>query len=812
MTRPRSQSDSARDKALDLAKQDTSGHDAKPSPSIVLESGNGHTSQIPDESAQPNNGRNKARPKRKIEDHPAWSAYLSQRRILEPAIVADAWIEREEWTGQDVLVWRTRRRDGSPGAARRRLLKRVKTKGKKQAKVRWQYADDKIDEPFYYVGTLDDLKREIARAGGVVYIVEGEFDVWSLHRLGIHNVIGIYGIHNIPRDIAEIFTEVGVGGFVYLADNDTGGDIGASNLRSLLHGREWKGEGEYRKVAGAGIPEKGDVNDLLRHHYPDMAAAHAALEALSRFAPRLKRKKAAKPLAPLDSSQGGWQAVNQAITNDLGLIASDFKPNGFTKQNHHCLNPEHDDKEASAGWSRDGNYFCFHCGKIDSWQVAEWRNIDWRALLKPQPQFVSPKGIDLNAAPGQATATRAPLAFDQTPDTWLRSLIDFYTPTEAALFHYALRFCQTGPLSGGFTRDEFIQGARPLGCNLKADTIKRFFKNEVFKDDNHSIFGKVDPGDRSNIRKCKFRLRELDDIRRRIMHDIHFRIYERTFHKHRDTLIEFKVFDEALPGSKFPNMLQSVLEPLYKEQRQRFESLKHSCEQKIAAYEAELEDLSATPLPDWTIDQPCELPALLARGIYDDDPEDRSKREWVRLLGISKGSVNTVLQRAGIQRRPYIIKEEVNSQREARERARELNAKIIAAEVDGHHQNFDATLDISPQSTMFYQPTAEHTIVSDDKQIVKAAPANPSLAPAGESAKTRATNMEKPGNWTKASWDPQFIYWELVKACCLLHGYEVIENVGILDPQTGEVWTDPTLDDLLGLITGELPAAEPDPG
>ena len=47
-----------------------------------------------------------------------------------------------------------------------RLLKSGSVKGKKQAKLRWQYGGKKTDEPFYYVGTLDDLKREIARAGG----------------------------------------------------------------------------------------------------------------------------------------------------------------------------------------------------------------------------------------------------------------------------------------------------------------------------------------------------------------------------------------------------------------------------------------------------------------------------------------------------------------------------------------------------------------------------------------------------------------------------------------------------------------------
>ena len=174
--------------------------------------------------------------------------------------------------------------------------------------------------------------------------------------------------------------------------------------------------------------------------------ARAVLETLPRFQPRLKPKPAAKPLAPLDSKAAGWDAVNEAITNKLGLIASDFKPNGFTKKNHCCLNPQHEDKEASAGWSRDGNYYCFHCGKIDSWQVAEWLNIDWRALLKPQPQIVSSTTIDLSAAPEQAAATRqrrSPLI--SPPTAGCGCLIKFYKPTEAALFHFALRFCQSSP-------------------------------------------------------------------------------------------------------------------------------------------------------------------------------------------------------------------------------------------------------------------------------------------------------------------------------------------------------------------------------
>ena len=97
--------------------------------------------------------------------------------------------------------------------------------------------------PFYYLGTLDELKQTIAAADGFVTIVEGEVDVWSLQAMGIHNVVGIYGINNIPKDIDVIFNELGISGFVYCVDNDEAGERGASNLRTLLHGSCWTGEG-----------------------------------------------------------------------------------------------------------------------------------------------------------------------------------------------------------------------------------------------------------------------------------------------------------------------------------------------------------------------------------------------------------------------------------------------------------------------------------------------------------------------------------------------------------------------------------------
>ena len=743
--------------------------------------------------------------KRKIQEHPQWREYLDSRHILEPTIAAGAWVEHENHTGQDVLVWREKRRDGGPGATRRRLLKQVSINGKKPQKVRWQSAGYKTDEPFYYAGTLDELKGAIAAVGGSVTIVEGEVDVWSLHTVGIRNVIGIYGITNIPNDLASILNEFGVTGFTYFADNDKAGARGASNLRTLLHGSGWTGVQRYRKFAGPGIPAKGDANDLLCHHFPDILQARTALDTLPTFLPRIQRKPIHKQFTESGPDQEGWDAVKEAIRLEVGV--DHFKANGFSK-NISCPNPQHEDKTPSAGWHKKGYLKCFTCGTFHAKQVAEWLGIDWRALIRPQLSTVSPKNIDLDAAPQQTEAEPAPLSLHKAPDTWLGLLIKFYTSIDAVLFFFALHVCSAGPLAQGFTRREFIGALRELKCNVSERAIYYVFE-EVFEHDNHPLFAKIDPSLGSSPWNRKFRLRSLENIRHRLMHDISYRVYEDKFRQHRDIVIGFEVFTEAPLGSDFAKTLESALEPLYREQKQRFESLKHLCDQKITAYQADLENLHATPLPDWTIDKPSELPALLARGIYDADLEDRSKTVWARLLGISKASVADTLKRAGIKRRADILRVEVDSQRHAKKQARELGAKILGIEAEGGYQPYEAAMDIPQGSVAVLQPPARHEIVSDEKQIIKAPPAKPHVSPPGETTTVRADNMGRPGNWHKPSWDPQFIYWELVKACRLLHGYRVKDGLGIYDPQTGEVWPNPTLHELVRLITRQSADADP---
>ena len=229
--------------------------------------------------------------------------------------------------------------------------------------------------------------------------------------------------------------------------------------------------------------------------------ARAALDALPTFLPSIKHKPVWKPPIEIDHDQQGWDAVKEVIRIALGVER--FKSNGFSK-NIRCPNPLHEDKTPSAAWHKGGYCTCHACAEsFNAKQVADWLGIEWRALRRPKPKIVSSKDINLDAAPQQTAAERAPLSFDEAPDTWLRLLIKYHKPTEAVLFLYVQRARKTGHLAQSFTRRELIKALRSLGCNVRERSIYNVF-NEVFEHDNHPLFAKIDPSEGSRSRNCSF--------------------------------------------------------------------------------------------------------------------------------------------------------------------------------------------------------------------------------------------------------------------------------------------------------------------
>ena len=737
-----------------------------------------------------------------VADHPQWRDHLDSRHILEAVIEAGIQVERDPKTGQDALVLREKRRDGSPGAVRLRFLPSASSNGK-GPKVIWQPAGAKSDELFYYTVTLAELKRLIAEADGLLYIVEGEVDVWSLIRLLIRNAVGTYSASDIPPDIASILDELGVRKIIYLADNDKAGDDGAAKLAALLLQAGWKGEAEFRKVRGEGIPHKGDANNLLCHHYPDLAAARAALDALPTFLPEIEPEPVPKISIADGYNDPRFDAIKEAVR--IALDAHDYGHKGFSKKKFRCLDPQHEDHEASANWHRDGFCHCFGCGKdFNAVQMAEWLGIPWRALLGRRRQFRPADPIDLSAAPRELESARG--FYDEPPDSLIRLMNKCYTTMHSSLYYVISRLRSAGHLPEGFTVQELINAAPLVGCELKARAIYDNFE-EARHGDDHPIIAKFDPSEDAQSRNCKFSLRPTHDIYDQLRRCNRFRVYEKEFQTDPDTILGFEVFAAATLGSEFAITLEKALEPLMEAQKQPYERLLRKCEEIIAREEAALADRKVTPLPpNWKIRKKSDLPAGLARAIFDADGLNRSRAEWQEILGISYSSVGTVLDRAGIKRTARIKLVKARSKGELLSKAGKERARIMRVETDEGSQAFDAAMEIRGEVIATLQPPAEHEIISERQPEIRPTGAKAPVTTEPETKSERANNMEKPGKWQKASWDPQFRYWELIKVCRLKHGYQVKEDVGIYDPESKEIWTNPSSDDLVRLIVEIKPS------
>ena len=201
-----------------------------------------------------------------------------------------------------------------------------------------------------------------------------------------------------------------------MADNDKAGDDGALKLATLLLQSRWKSETEFRKVTGSSILEKGDANDLLCHHYSDLAAARAALDALPAFLPQIEREPAPNTSLPDGRNDPRWDAIKEAVRIVLGV--TNYGHKGFSKKH-----------------------------------------------------FASADNIDLNAAPRQPETASEPPVFHEPPDSLIRLSNKYYSTMHSALYYIAARLRSASLLPEAFSVQEFIAAAPILGCELKDRAI-----------------------------------------------------------------------------------------------------------------------------------------------------------------------------------------------------------------------------------------------------------------------------------------------------------------------------------------------------
>lgn len=139
--------------------------------------------------------------------------------------------------------------------------------------------------------------------------------------------------------------------------------------------------------------------------------------------------------------------------------------------------------------------------------------------------------------------------------------------------------------------------------------------------------------------------------------------------------------------------MEKALEPLYEAQKERYRRLAQKCEAIIARHQLDLADLQATRLPpNWRIRKKSDLPAGLARAIFNADGDNRTRSQWAQMLGISEGSVGKVIERAGIKRTARIKRVTATSKRDLLSKARKEKARIMGVETEDGSQRFDAAL------------------------------------------------------------------------------------------------------------------------
>ena len=214
---------------------------------------------------------------------------------------------------------------------------------------------------------------------GIVYMVEGETSLMTMYAANVPNSIGAYGCSDVPLSLATDMKAIGCQELRVIVDNDKPGRGLAKLARKYLmrSGIIFKPLSLERLVTN-----KGDVNDLWQSCGFNRLKFHECIYNL----PSLKLPPYIKPkprIMNVQDNSEGFARLREEIARRLP--ENMYKQNGYTK-NFNCINPEHDDDVASAGFHLERGYKCFACGKRHDVQVSQWVGIqNWKDIVFRRP-------------------------------------------------------------------------------------------------------------------------------------------------------------------------------------------------------------------------------------------------------------------------------------------------------------------------------------------------------------------------------------------------------------------------------------------
>lgn len=330
----------------------------------------------------------------------------------------------------------------------------------------WPDGKPENSESDYYIPK--GAKEAIAAAGGVCYLANGEIGVAAFHAAGIYNVIAtLHSEITVPKTLIPTLESLGISTLINIPDKDEAGLKAAVKWRDalLLSGVEYQAKQwpDY-------LPEKADFNDLWIALNFDAKAAKEALEnCQALILPQPKTKK----IVIQDNPEHTPEGLINTIASALGI--QDWKADGFSRKNVHCL--FHEDSEESAGFNRiTGVMNCFACGSHSPRDVAERLGIDWKQYYPQREKKARKKPVRIEKAIIEIASDEQVITSEQVhyemyatpaypsgqyigwinqdwlPLTWVKALLHLChsksaTAVYAIRFHRAVRTAKINPES-----------------------------------------------------------------------------------------------------------------------------------------------------------------------------------------------------------------------------------------------------------------------------------------------------------------------------------------------------------------------------
>ena len=424
------------------------------------------------------------------------------------------------------------------------------------------------------------------------------------------------------------------------------------------------------------------------------------------------------------------------------------------------------------------------------------------------------------------------------PDSWRTAGLTYCKPTEVALIELIHMAGKQGLISlSEYTVNDLMEAGHLLGFRLSKRTVRN-----TLEDIQSFAVQKVETYTNTLYTFCTLPLKE---VKQKLLLRAKYRIFERIFGKSEAlSTLQAAMLDAVQVDRINLPELSARFEDLYQQQKSTHAHEMSKAQSEYQRLEFNLDTHHSTPLPEgWTIENATDYRAWYLRGIVEDDPEDhRSRKTLCRMLGVSNGALKKTLDRAGIENLVTEIRKPVTSSIAAKQEAYNAGAYIKCIEItdtshivkrdnEGNPTRYakraysvedDRLNDVIKDAKsnglavdVILQPPAKQQTISDSQppkavksllEVDKSQQADDSIgdavsvAPNLQKESKPIDNTRPAGNHYDASYDPQFVYWELAKAIKLLKGY-IFRDDRLCDPQTGEILViNPTAQNLVDIL------------